>query len=168
MISKKQAETLFWIFFTIRQQNFLKKHQVSFKKYCFDFQDLKIKQIKYSPRVPLLIICYPWTLVHCTEMAAEPPFRRGPLNIFSLLLIPLRMSSWFHQGWNVSFQPFVKNIGLEPAFQNDGVWASFTSVFVQGFGLNRKDLNLYQCHGINYNARKRKIEGQSLRTTVCL
>ncbi len=101
-------------------KNLKKKHQVSFKKYCFDFQDLKIKQIKYSPHVPLLIICYPWTLVYCTEMVAEPPFRRGPLNILSLLLIALRMSSWVHQGWNVSFHPLVKNIGLKPAFQNDG------------------------------------------------
>ncbi len=89
------------------------------------------------------------------------------MNMLCLLLIPLRMSSWFHQGWNVSFQPLVKNIGLKPTFQNDG-FLSHLYVSVQGIGLNRKDLNLYQCYGINNNARNRKMEGQCLPNCMFL
>jgi hypothetical protein len=59
--------------------------------------------------------------------------------MLSLLRIPLRMTSWFHDE-KVLFQPLFKNIRKHPAFQKGDFLATFYAR-VQGIGPQKRSLD---------------------------
>jgi hypothetical protein len=46
--------------------------------------------------------------------------------MISLVQIPRRMSSWFHEGEKVPLQPLFNNFGEKPAFQKGDFLATFS------------------------------------------